>query len=67
MSDFVDEKDCLLCSSVPPSEREAFRASLDRMPLAEPVCDSCLMAWWRNMGFPVSDTDEPASDDSKGH
>jgi len=43
MSDFVDEDHCALCSRVPPSERDAFRASLDRMPLKEPVCDACLV------------------------
>jgi hypothetical protein len=58
MVDRVDEEHCLLCSRVPPSEREAFRISLDTLPLDEPVCDECLMAFWRNLGLPVSDTDE---------
>jgi hypothetical protein len=58
MPDIADKTDCLLCSRVPPSEREAFRASLDTLPLDEPVCDECLMAFWRNLGFPVSDTEE---------
>jgi hypothetical protein len=54
MSDLADEKDCLLCGEIPASERDAFRASLDKLPLDEPVCDECLMAWWRNLGLPVS-------------
>ncbi len=67
MSDFVDEDHCAICSRVPPNERDAFRASLDRMPLKEPVCDACLVAFWRNLGLPVSDTDEPVPDEPTEH
>ena len=52
MSDFVDEDHCSLCSRMWPSEREAFRANLDAIPLKEPVCNQCLKAWARNIGFP---------------
>lgn len=41
------------------SEREAFRANLDKIPLKEPVCNACVMAFFRNIGFPVSDNEEP--------
>jgi hypothetical protein len=54
MPDLADEKECLLCGEIPAGERDAFRASLDKLPLDEPVCDECLMAWWRNLGFPIS-------------
>ena len=67
MPDLADKKDCLLCGEISPSERDAFRASLDRMPLKEPVCDACLMAFWRNLGLPVSDTDEPVPDEPTEH
>ena len=40
-----------------PSERDAFRANLDALPLNEPVCNACLMAFWRNLGLPVRDDD----------
>src|SRR5262249_33307673 len=41
MSDFVDEEHCPLCSHMWRSEREAFRANLDKLPLNEPVCNAC--------------------------
>jgi hypothetical protein len=40
-----------------PSEREAFRANLDTLPLLDGICDACQMAFWRNMGLPVRDGD----------
>jgi len=49
MSDIVDEGQCPLCSSLPPSERPAFRASLDTIPLKEAICDACEMAFWGNL------------------
>ncbi len=49
MSDIVDEGQCPLCSSLPPSERPAFRDSLDTIPLKEAICDACEMAFWRNL------------------
>jgi len=39
------------------SECEAFRANLERLPLNEPVCNACSIAFWRNMGLPVRDGD----------
>ncbi len=53
----VSEDQCALCSRVRPGERAAFRANLDRIPLKEAICDACLMAWARNVGFPVPDDD----------
>jgi hypothetical protein len=59
MPDLVDEKDCLVCGEIAPNERDAFRASLDTLPMKEPICIFCEIAFWRNLGLPVSDTDEP--------
>jgi hypothetical protein len=53
--DYVSEDDCFLCGRMWHSEREAFRASLDVIPLPQPVCDRCQMAFWRNVGLPVRD------------
>jgi len=55
MSDFVDEEHCALCSRLWRSERKAFRSDLDELPLNEPVCDACFVAFWRNLGMPISD------------
>lgn len=58
MPDSVDEGHCVVCGGILPSEREAFRATLDALPLDdEQICDACLMAFWRNLGFPLRDDD----------
>jgi hypothetical protein len=55
MDDFVSEDDCSLCSKMWQSERSEFREVLDSIPLNRPVCNACLMAFARNIGFPVRD------------
>jgi hypothetical protein len=66
VADFADEKDCVLCSHLQTYQREAFRATLDTIPLGDDeICDECLMAWWRNAVLPVCDTDEPPDDPTK--
>ena len=56
MSDFVSEDDCSLCGRMWRSERKDFRRNLEMLPLQEPVCDRCLMAFCRNIiGLPVRD------------
>lgn len=59
MADFVSEEQCALCAGMWSSEREAFRINLESLPLNEPVCSACLVAFWRNIGFPVSNEEEP--------
>ena len=56
MSDFVDRKDCFLCSAVLSGELEAFRSSLESFPIKELVCLECEMSFWRNIGLPVAET-----------
>jgi hypothetical protein len=58
MTDFVSEEQCTLCAGIWPSERAAFRANLETIPLREPVCNACMMAFWRNIGMPIG-PDEP--------
>ncbi len=55
--EYVSEDQCALCSRMLPSERSAFRAHLDKIPLKNAICNACLMAWARNIGFPVPDDD----------
>ena len=59
MTDFVSEDQCTVCSAVPPTERHSMRKELDIIPLRQPICDACLVAFWRNMGVQVNDSDEP--------
>ena len=60
-TDFIDEDNCVLCGGIQTSERESFRANLDKLELDDdkPVCRACFVAFWRNLGFPVRDHDLP--------
>jgi len=51
VTDFVNEDQCALCSGMWASEREAFRVNLDKIPLKEPVCNACVMAFFVTLGF----------------
>jgi hypothetical protein len=53
------EDDCIICGKWPERDRWALRAMTEWLPLQEieSVCEACLMAWARNVGFPVSDDD----------
>lgn len=55
MKDYTSEKDCSLCSGMWPSERSEFRKNLYSIPLDKPACNACVMAFARNVGFPVRD------------
>ena len=62
-TDHVREDQCWLCSGIWPSERDAFRDNLDKIPFDDPdkpVCNRCFMAFCRNIGFPVRDDDNGA-------
>jgi hypothetical protein len=60
MPDFVSEDHCVLCSGMWASERAAFRSNLNEILLHKPVCDARLIAFSRNIGFPVSDEENGA-------
>lgn len=57
MTDEVAEDQCAVCSGARGSERALLRLELDSIPLKQPVCDACVMAFFRNIGFPVSDNE----------
>ena len=44
----VSEAECTLCSGLTPDQRIAMRAALLRIPLFEPVCPECTLAFWEN-------------------
>jgi hypothetical protein len=49
---------CIICREWPERRRRALREMLDTFPLQEePVCNECLMVFWRNMGLPARDGD----------
>ena len=50
--------DCIICGNWPERDRWVLREMLDTLPIdIELICDACLMAWARNVGFPVRDDD----------
>ena len=54
MDDYVSE-DTTVRFAMWQSERLEFREVLDSIPLNKQVCNACLMAFARNIGFPVRD------------
>ncbi len=45
----VTEADCVLCRDLNPDQRIAMRAGLLHIPLFEPVCPECTLAFWENV------------------
>jgi len=45
----MSEEDCAVYGQWPPRDREVMRTLIDRIPLREPVCEECRMAFWRNI------------------
>jgi hypothetical protein len=45
----MGEKNCSICGELSPIAKAATREELFVIPLREPVCDGCLMAFWRNV------------------
>jgi hypothetical protein len=43
------EEDCAVCGQWPAGDREGVRMLIDRIPLREPVCEECLMAFGRSL------------------
>ncbi|MDX6462537.1 MAG: hypothetical protein QOE55_6234 [Acidobacteriaceae bacterium] len=52
----TSEGACIICGKWPEKDRWALREMLDTLPIdMELICDECVMAWARNVGFPVGD------------
>ena len=50
-TEFASEAQCPVCSKWPPQERKSKRQELDEIPLREPICVRCFVAFWKNMGM----------------
>jgi hypothetical protein len=49
--EMVSEAECNVCGALTAEERAALRTDLLVIPIREPICEHCLMAWARNVGF----------------
>lgn len=54
----VTEADCVLCRDLDPGQRLAMRSDLIVIPLREPVCDWCTLAFWANILANAPKTEE---------
>lgn len=57
MDDEISEKECVLCANIDADRRHDFWETLIEIPLKQGVCDRCLAAFFRNIGFPIADDD----------
>ena len=49
MSDEVED-DCAVCGSWPASFRPTMRDAIFFIPVKQPICDDCVVAFWDNVG-----------------
>jgi uncharacterized membrane protein len=47
--DRLSEDDCAVCGSWPFALRATMRDAIFRIPLKEPICDDCVVAFWDNV------------------
>jgi hypothetical protein len=57
-TEHVAEADCVICRDLDPAQRSTMRADLLLIPLREPVCDSCTLAFWTNLQANAPKTEE---------
>jgi hypothetical protein len=50
-TEFVSEAECPVCSKWPSQDRRSKREELDEIPLGQPICARCFVAFWKNMGM----------------
>jgi hypothetical protein len=48
MDQFTAEADCPVCSAWPDKDKDQRRSELDRVPLHDPICKACFVAFWTN-------------------
>jgi len=53
------DEPCAVCASWPPSAREGMRDVIDRLPLREPLCEACVVAFWNNCVARAEQEEEP--------
>jgi hypothetical protein len=51
----IPESNCVVCSAWPKADRAWLRKDISCIPLREPICDPCLVAFWQRLGVRVSD------------
>ena len=44
--------DCAICGPWPPALRAGMRTAITAVPLRQPICEQCLVAWWGNVRPP---------------
>ena len=49
--EFTPEADCPVCSKWLQGDRRSKRELLDQIPLAEPICVRCAVAFYQNIGM----------------
>ena len=49
MTDPIEEDQCVICQRWPATLRPIMRDAVFTIPLKQPVCDGCLMAFWINV------------------
>jgi hypothetical protein len=54
----IAEANCALCRDLDPAQRAAMRSDLIVIPLREPVCDQCTLAFWANLLANAPKTEE---------
>jgi hypothetical protein len=42
------EAECVFCGRWPSALRPVMRNAIDRLPLKKPVCEACVVVFWRN-------------------
>jgi hypothetical protein len=50
--EFTTEADCPVCSAWPDNAKDKRRSELERVPLRDPICIACFVAFWSDTNGP---------------